>query len=145
MNCTQERVIYGMGNIFASTFFTLGAIFNPGEARWIFVTLASAVLMSSMMSLTFKRSDETIRLVIGRGGISIMCGIFVSKPLVWWFGIHSAETDIVILGACAALSSIFGFVLGFAGLEYLIKKSDSIAKRFIDAKVDGWMPPEDKK
>lgn len=144
MNYTQERIIYGLGNIVASMFFTLGAIFTPGESRWLFVTLASAVLMSAMLSLTFKRADETIRLVIGRGGISILCGIFLSKPLVLYFGIHSAETDIVILGACAALSSIFGFILGFAGLEYLIKKSDAIAKRFIDAKVDAFIPPENK-
>jgi hypothetical protein len=142
MNFTQEKILYGVSNYSASVILYFAAILSPVESRWALVTLASSLAVSCSLTLTFKGMDETIRLIIGRASLAILSGIFLTKPTVWFFAITTAHTDVIALGGVSAACCAFGFILGYAGLNYLMKKSDAIAKRFIDGKIKQYIPED---
>lgn len=133
MTYTQEKIFFGLVSIVSSTIFGLGAILtNEEQARWIYVTLACSVMTAGFLALIFKRQDETMRIVVGRSGMSILGGVFGSKGVVQYFGWQSPHSDVVILGGIAIISCIFSFIIGFVVLEMLNSKSSVIAKKLFD-------------
>jgi hypothetical protein len=123
----------------------MGAILTQGDTRWFCVTLSVSTIVAVFLSLGLKRDHETIHLVISRAGVSLCSGVFVTRPFAWYFNLASVHTDTVNLAGSAALCCTLGFILGFAGLSYLMKRSDFLAKKFIDLKAAPFLSSSDNK
>lgn len=136
MTYTQEKIMFGTSSLTAAGFSTLGAMISAGELRWICVTLTVSIITSSFLALIFKRTDETIRLVVGRSGMSILAGIFGSKYLAHSYSLTFAETDIVALGALSCICCIAGFIIGYVLLQTINKNANKLA----DAIMKKWFP-----
>ncbi len=132
MSFVQERITFASVWILNGTFSYLGLIMSPEESRWLFVTLIASFAVSGILSLGLKGSDESIRVILGRAGTSLLTGIFATYPIVDFFHIESAHKNVISLGGVAAGVSALGFILGFAGLEYLMRKRASFAKDIVD-------------
>lgn len=133
MTYTQEKIFFGLASLVSSGLFAMGAILADGaEARWVYVTLACSVITAGFLALIFKKQDETMRIVVGRSGMSILGGIFGSKGLVEWLGWKAPHTDIVILGGIAVATCIFSFIIGYVLLHMVNNKSSQIAKKIFD-------------
>ena len=139
MTYTQEKIFFGVSSIVSSALFGMGAILSEGhETRWIYVTLACSVITASFLSLIFKKVDETMRIVVGRSGMSILGGIFGSKAVVSYFGWEQPNSDVVVLGGVAVSCCIFAFIIGYALLHVVNRKSSDIANKILDK----WLPPK---
>ncbi len=136
MTYTQEKIMFGSSTMLAATFSTVGAIISAGELRWICVTLTVSIITSSFLALIFKRTEETIRIVVGRSGMAILSGVFASKYLVHSYCLTFADNDIVALGAIACACCILGFIVGYVLLQMLNKNSDRIAEWILKK----WIP-----
>jgi hypothetical protein len=136
MTYTEEKITYGIAALTASAASTLGAMMTDGESRWFFVTITSSILTACFLALVFKRSDEGIRLVIGRAGLSILGGVLASRFVVDRFGLSVVHNDIVALAGVAAAVTIACFVIGYPLLQLINSKSGSIADRIFKK----WMP-----
>lgn len=109
----------------------VGAILTTGEARWLYVTLASSSMTSGFLALMFKRSDETMRLVIGRCGFAILGGVLATRPIVHQLGFEKVtETDIISLGGLSAATCIGTFFLGYAFLLILESNAPALAEKW---------------
>lgn len=129
MNPFHEKLTFGATLLASSMFSALGAIFTSGETRWLFVTFTVSFLMSGFLALMFKKPEDTIQLVIGRCGFSIISGIFGTYQVVERFGISSARTDIISLGGIAAGVCIAAFLIGFALLRIVESKAPQLADK----------------
>jgi hypothetical protein len=136
MSYTQEKIFFGISALLASAFSTLGAVMSAGEVRWLCVTITVSIITSSFLSLIFKRSEESIRLVIGRSGFAILCGVFGTKFLVHKYQIAYANEDIVALGSVSCGVCIGGFIVGYALLQILNKNSQKLADKIFKK----WLP-----
>lgn len=145
MSYPQEKVFMSLCNLTGIAVGWTGAIMSTGDLRWLFITLFSSLLMSTMLSVIFKKVDETIQLVASRCGISTFGGICVTKWVAWQFSIEIVHTDPIALAGISALVTAIMFTVGFKALRYLESKSDSLAKRFIDSKVSIIIPPDSNK
>lgn len=125
----------------SAAIFQIAAIFTPGEARWIFATMATSIITALCLTLIFKGKDDTINYVVGRSIFSILAGVLLTKAFVYWFNVQSAHDDVIILSGCASLCCIAGYIIGVAILKYLMNNSDYLAKKFVDAKVAEILPP----
>lgn len=133
MTYTQEKIFFGLSTMLSSALFALGAVLTDEEqARWIYVTLACSVMTAGFLALIFKKREETMAIVVGRSGMSILGGVFGSKAVVEWLGWQSPHSDIVILGGIAIVACIFSFIIGFVLLNMLNTKSSQIAKKIFD-------------
>lgn len=142
MTFQTERMLFGAGSMLSAALFQMAAIFSPAESRWIFVTLATSIMMALCLTLIFKGKDDTINFVVGRAVFSIMSGILLTKPFVYYLNIETVHSDIIILSGCASICCIAGYIVGVAILRYLMKNSDYLAKKFVDSKVTQYFPPE---
>jgi hypothetical protein len=114
MTYTQGKIFFGLASILSSALFAMGAILTDGEqARWIYVTLACSVITASFLALIFKKKDETMAIVVGRSGMSILGGVFGSKGIVQWLNWQSPHSGVVILGGIAVAACIFSFIIGY--------------------------------
>lgn len=129
MTYTQEKFTYGLAILSSAASSTMAAILSAGETRWLCVTITSAILTSGFLALVFKRTDETIRLVIGRCGLSLLCGVLGSRYIVHRWGISVVDNDIVSLAGVAAAVTMAGFVIGYPLLQLVNSKSGTIAER----------------
>lgn len=136
MNPFHEKLMFGFTLGTSALASWLGAMATNGETRWLFVTLATSMMMSGFMALMFKKPEETIQLVVGRCGLSVFCGIFATRPVVHYLKLESAYSDIISLGGISSLVCVAGFFVGFALLKIVEIKSPAIAdkwfKRFTD-------------
>jgi len=142
MNYTHEKIFLGIFSLASSGMCTVGAIISTGDTRWFCVTLAVSLITSCLLALMFKKPDETIQLVAGRCGISILGGVFLTKLVAWYFNITIIHTDVVALGGLTCAVCIGVYILGFKALRYLEKRSDFLAKKFIDGKVSAILGPD---
>lgn len=109
----------------------LGAILTVGEARWLYVTLAASSMTSGFLALMFKRTEETMRLVIGRCGFAILGGVLATRPTVHFFGFEQVtDTDIISLGGLSAITCIVTFFVGFALLTILERQAPALAEKW---------------
>lgn len=139
MTYTQEKIFFGLSSLVSSALFGMGAILSEGhETRWIYVTLACSIITASFLALIFKKVDETMRIVVGRSGMSILGGIFGSKAVVTHFGWEAPNSDVVVLGGVAVSCCIFAFIIGYALLHVVNRKSSDIANKILDK----WLPPK---
>ena len=129
MTYTQEKITYGLAAMASAGMSTLGAILTDGESRWLFVTITSSILTACFLALVFKRVDETIRIVIGRAGLSILGGVLGSRYIVHRYAMTSAENDIVALAGVAAAVTIGGFILGYPLLQLINSRSGTLAEK----------------
>ena len=129
MTYTQEKITYGLAAMASAGMSTLGAILTDGESRWLFVTITSSILTACFLALVFKRVDETIRIVIGRAGLSILGGVLGSRYIVHRYALTSAENDIVALAGVAAAVTIGGFIIGYPLLQLINSRSGTLAEK----------------
>ena len=129
MTYTQEKITYGLAAMASAGMSTLGAILTDGESRWLFVTITSSILTACFLALVFKRVDETIRIVIGRAGLSILGGVLGSRYIVHRYALTSAENDIVALAGVAAAVTIAGFIIGYPLLQLINSRSGTLAEK----------------
>lgn len=129
MTYTQEKITYGLAAMASAAMATLGAVMSEGESRWLFVTLTSSILTACFLALVFKRVDETIRIVIGRAGLSILGGVLGSHYIVRQYGLKIVDNDIVALAGVAAGVTMGGFIIGYPLLQLINAKSGTISQK----------------
>lgn len=131
MNTFHEKVFFGLTTLATTGFSMIGAIMTTGEARWLYVTFAASSMTSGFLALMFKRSDETIRLVVGRCGFAILGGILATKPIVHHLGFESlVDTDIISLGGLSSITCIITFFVGVAALTILERAAPELAAKW---------------
>lgn len=132
MNPFAEKILYGASAFTSAAASTAGAIMTEGDTRWFFVTVTASILTACFLALIFKKAEESIRIVIGRSGIAILCGVLLSRWMVHSFGIKMVDGDVVGLAGLAAAVTAGGFLVGFKFLHLINSKSDSLAKKLFD-------------
>ena len=127
----HEKIFFGFSTLLGAGFSMLGAIMTDGEARWIYVTLASSSMTSGFLALMFKRADETIRLSVGRCGFAILGGILATRPIVHQLGFEElTETDIISLGGLSSITCIGTFFVGYAFLRCVERSAPALAEKW---------------
>lgn len=144
MSYTQEKIFLGICSLAGSGISFLGALLSTGDVRWFCVTLSMSFITSCLLSLMFKQPEETIQLVVARCGLTILGGVFLTKYVAWQFNIQTIHTDIVAFGGLACLVSIITFVVGYKALRYLERRSEYLARKFVDSKVGMIINSSDK-
>lgn len=132
MHQFAEKILYGASALASAAASTMGAIMTEGDTRWFFVTVTASILTACFLALIFKKTEESIRIVIGRSGIAILCGVLLSRWMVHSFGIKMVDGDVVGLAGLAAAVTAGGFLVGFKLLHLINSKSDSLAKKIFD-------------
>lgn len=145
MTYTQEKIFFGISSLFSSTLAWTGALLSTGDTRWLLITIAIGSMTSALLSLIFRQPHETMQLTCARSGFSILGSIFLTKYVAWQTGIDSVHTDPINLGGLTFLVCIVVFCVGFKALRYLEKKSDYIARKFIDSKIASTFPFQEGK
>jgi hypothetical protein len=131
MNQFHEKVFFGLTTLVSTGCSMIGAILTTGEARWLYVTLAASSMTSGFLALMFKRSEETMRLVVGRCGFAILGGILATRPIVHHLGFEKVtETDIISLGGLSSLTSIGTFFVGYAMLVLVERQAPALAEKW---------------
>lgn len=131
MDSFHDKIGFGITTIASAATSAAGAVMTEGETRWVFITFTASFLMSGFLALIFKKSDETIRLVIGRCGFAIMGGILATKPAIHYFGLEAAtNADMIALAGVSSAVCGFFFIFGFALLKILENRAPSIADRW---------------
>ena len=131
MNTFHEKLFFGITTLTGTAFSTLGAVMNQGEARWLYVTLAASSMTSGFLALMFKKSEQSIQLVIGRCGFAVLGGVLATRPIVHQLGFSKiTETDIISLAGLSALTCIGTFFIGVAGLRTLERVAPEIAEKW---------------
>lgn len=129
MSYTQEKITYGLATLASAALSTIGAIISSGEARWFYVTITSALLTAAFLALVFKRAEESIRIVIGRCGLSLLGGVLGSRYVVHRYGLKIVDNDIVALAGVAAGMTMACFIIGYPLLQLINSKSGTIVER----------------
>lgn len=132
----HEKILFGLSILASAAASTMGAVLSTGETRWLYVTITSCILTAAFLALVFKRSDETIRIVVGRSGLSILGGVLGSRFIVHKYGITAANSDVVALAGIAAAVCMGAFIIGYPLLQLVNSKSGGLAKKIYDK----WTP-----
>ncbi len=131
MNSFHEKLFFGFTTLVSTGCSTLGAILSTGETRWLYVTLASSSMTSGFLALMFKRTEETMRLVVGRCGFAILGGVLATRPIVHHLGFEKvADTDIISLGGLSSATCVGTFFLGYSILRLLEQNAPGIAEKW---------------
>lgn len=72
---------------------------SEGDVRWLFTTFGTSILAASFLAMSFRKPNESIRVVIGRCGITILFAVFGSKAVVYYYQFEVVHDDIMLLGA----------------------------------------------
>lgn len=135
MTYPQEKCFLVICHLSAAAASWVGAILSTGDIRWLMITFAASFIMSCLLAVTFKRAEETIQYVAARCGFTILGGVFLTKYIAWQANLSVVHTDPIALAGVTCLVSILTFTVGFKALGYLEKRSDFLAKKFIDSKM----------
>lgn len=127
MNVFHDKILYGISSLAAAFFSTLGAILTEGEVRHLYVTFTSSILTAGFLALMFKAPLETIRLTVGRSGLSIIGGVLGTRFFIMHYGIKAVDGDVVALAGVAALVTGIGFLIGYPFLQIINTNGKSIA------------------
>jgi hypothetical protein len=131
----HDKLIIGFSSIFAAGISHLGAILSEGEVRWFFVTVSVSLITAVFLAMMFKRPDETIQLMAARCGFTLLGGVFLTKGVAHHMGIELIERDIIAFGGLTCGVAITTFILGYQILRYLERRSEYLAKKFVDSKI----------
>lgn len=127
----HDKIGFGLTTLASAATSATGAVLTEGEAKWVFITFTASFLLSGFLALIFKKSDETIRLVIGRCGFAIMGGILATKPVIHYFSLEEATSrDMIALAGVSSVVCGFFFIFGFALLKILENRAPSIADKW---------------
>ena len=132
MHYHHEKLIFGTASFTGSLLCSMGAIMTSGELRWIYVTLAVGVITSSFLALMCRKDSESIKVTVGRCGISILLSMFGSKAVVHYYKADAVTEDVLILSAIAMGVCIFGYFIAHNFLKALDKNSGSFAADLLD-------------
>lgn len=133
MSYFHEKLLFGFCGFAAWSVTTLGAIMAEDEAmRYFYATFSISILTAFFMALVFRRADETIRLVIGRCGLSILSGVFGTRAAIYYFALEKTGADIVLLMGLAGVITMAGFLIGFAFLKIINRKAGQIGERLAE-------------
>ncbi len=132
MSRFEEQFFLGIFSFFSSVSLWLGAYMTDGDTRWLYITFASSVTTAACLSLYFKKEKETIKIIIGRSGISIMGGIFGTKIATPYFESVDFHSDGVALAGIASGVCCLSFIVGVGVINAISKKADEIAKKIVE-------------
>jgi hypothetical protein len=132
----NDKILFGFSTLASTAFCAIGAIFTTGEARWIYASFAASVLTSGFLALMFKRTTETIRLVIGRCGFAVLGGVLATRPVIHYFSMVEAEMDVVAIAGMAAAVTVGTFFFGFALLNIFERVSPALAEKWFKKFTD---------
>jgi len=127
-----EKLLIGFGGMVSSSTLALGAIMTTGELRWIYVTLAVGMMTSVFLTLLLKRPTDTVQVIIGRCGLSIMFSMVGSKLVVHFYKITGADSDVVILSAITMGVCVVGYTLGHNFVRMLARNSEKESSKLFD-------------
>ncbi len=114
-----EKLFFGIGNMLAAGAGLVGAMFNEGDARWVYVTLSVGIIVSTSMSLMTRR-DESMRVIAGRNLFTIIATVLGTRGLAHWTDLYIAvRDDILLLGFVSACVCIAAFTVGFGFIRSL--------------------------
>lgn len=130
MNPLHEKVMFGGTVLVSSATSAVGAMLTTGETRWLFVTFTVSFLMSGFLALMFKKTTESIQLVVGRCGFSIFGGILATHPVVKHFRIDTANGDVIELAGVSSLVCILTFFVGFRLLKIIENRAPELAEKW---------------
>lgn len=132
MNSFHEKIFFGVTTLTSSAFSMLGAYVSTGEARWLYVTLASSSMMSGFLALMFKGEKENVRVLVGRCGFAVLGGILATQPIVQHMGMEAAvEENIIKLAGLSSGTCILTFFFGFALLSAIERKAPALAEKWL--------------
>lgn len=134
MTYYQEKFFFGISSFISSALFGMGAIMTSGESRWVFVTLAVSLFTSTFLALLCRAPGETIKVVVGRSGITVMLAIFGSRALVLHYALDAVEKDVLLLGGLTFAISIAAYFIGHSFVRSLDRSSNRISDRLL-----GWL------
>lgn len=126
MHHVPEKLLFGFASLTSTALCSIGAIMTAGEQRWIYVTLAIGIMCSAFLALMFRKENESIRITVGRCGLSVMGSMFGSPLVVHFYKISDAENNILHLAGIAMLVCIGSFFIGYAFLKSLDRNSGTI-------------------
>jgi hypothetical protein len=131
MNQFQEKIFFGVTTLASSSFSLLGAMLTTGETRWLYVTLASSIMMSGFIALMFKKPSESIQLVIGRCGFAILAGVLATRPIVHQMGLSEiVNADVISLAGVSAATCIAAFFVGVQILRAVERAAPSLVDKW---------------
>lgn len=140
MTYTGEKMMLGVTSVSGGFVAAIGAIFTEGEAKWLCVTLAISIVVASFLALVFKRADETIKVVVGRCGLSLIGGIFGTRYLLHTGVLKIVDNDMILLASQAAGVTIASFLIGYPLLQIINANGKTLADKIFSRwapKIDG--------
>jgi len=99
--------------------------------RYLYLTITVSIITSAFLALVFRKSDENMRHVVGRCGLSMLGGVFGTRMIMHHSNIVSANDDIVYLMGFAGAVTMLSFIIGFVCLQLIEKRSTAIAERIL--------------
>jgi uncharacterized membrane protein len=132
MHYHHEKFIFGLASFTSSLLCSMGAIMTSGELRWIYVTFAVGIITSSFLALMCRKESESIKVTIGRSGISIMLSMVGSKAVVHYYKAQEIANDVLILSAIAMGICIFGYFVAHSFIKALDRNSGSIGSELFN-------------
>lgn len=128
---TWERVFFGVTAALGSGMSLHGAIVTNGEDRVVYVTLAVSIITAGFSALIFKTRRETMQMVTGRCGLSVLGGVFGRAWAAHEGWLKPAES-VLVVGAQSVGVTLACFFVGFAGLNYLNRKKGGLFVLLLD-------------
>lgn len=125
----HERILYGLTMLSGALFSTMGAVLTEGEVRHLYVTFTASIITAGFLALMFKSPLESIRLTVGRTGLSIVGGILGTRFFILHYGIKAVDGDVVALAGVAALVTGGGFLIGYPLLQIINTNSKTFADK----------------
>jgi hypothetical protein len=125
----HEKLIFTAAAVISSGIMYIGAIMTTGDSQWLFATGSVSVLVSAFLSLTFRRSSESIRVVIGRCGITILLSVFGTRFVVYYCKLAEVtKDDMMMLGAITMAVCLAAYFPGHSMIRGLDRQSNSIGQ-----------------
>lgn len=129
MNQFYDKLFFGSSVLLSAASSATGAILSGSESRWLYVTLASSILMSAFLALMFKKPEEAIKLVVGRCGLSVFGGVLLTRPIIHYAKLEIVYNDIIALAGASSAVCVLTFFVGFAFLKIIEAKAPNLAEK----------------
>jgi hypothetical protein len=90
------------------------------------MTMAVSILVACFLSLGFRKPTESIKVVIGRAGITLVAGVFGTRALVHFLALDHVNDDVFLLGAFSAAVSLVAYFPGHGLIKSLDRETISL-------------------
>ena len=124
----QDKLMLVISAILGSASAYGGAVMSEGQARWMLVAFGSAVLCAAILSIGFRKPDETGKVVVSRCFIATMIGVSIIKVALHQWDLAWLDKDIVALILATNGATTFGYLIGYEVIVLFSKESGSISK-----------------